>query len=75
MLQLYIGELLLLGLTKVNVDRLQQGMPIVLQIKKEGMKEISIMYGETKVDIIGQLEKSGAEIPDWMWDSVREDPT
>jgi len=69
-----MGDLLLLGITKANVEKLQQGMPILLQIKKDGMKEISIMYGETKIDIIGELEKSGAEIPDWMWDSVRKDP-
>lgn len=75
-MQFYMGELLLIGITKGNLDRLTEGKPIKLNVMgKEQIKTIGIVYGESKPAILEELQKSGMEIPHYIWESARKDPS
>ncbi len=59
------GEFLLIGLSKVNIERLQAGQPIRITRARhgDGVPEgwfIGIMAGESELDMQRQLEKAGA---------------
>jgi hypothetical protein len=76
MMQFYIGDLLLLGITKRNFEKLTENKPIYFEVKsKEPIKNICIMYGDDKVKMLENLQEMGMDIPHWMWESVRENPT
>lgn len=76
MMQFYFGDTLLLGITKRNLNKLMEGKPIQLEVKgKESIKVIGIVYGESKPAILEELQKAGMNIPHWMWDSARNDPS
>ncbi len=48
---------LLFGLSKMNIKKLQEGMPIIIEGKDMGIDDIKIiiMYGETEEDIYEEL--------------------
>lgn len=75
-MQFYMGELLLIGVTKGNINKLMEGKPIKFDVKgKEPIKTVGIVYGESKPAILEELQKSGMNIPHWMWESARKDPS
>lgn len=77
MMQFYMGELLLIGITKGNINRLMEGKPIKFEVKgKEPIRTVGVIYGESKPAILEELEKvMGEKMPHWMWESAREDPS
>jgi hypothetical protein len=75
MMQFYMGDLLLLGITARNLEKLKEGQPIYFEPRgKEKITKIAIMYGEDKTTILKELEKTGMQIPHWMWDSANKSP-
>ena len=76
MLQFYIGNLLMIGITKGNINKLTEGKPIYFEIKgKEPIKKMAIIYGESKISILEELQRTGMQVPHWMWESARNDPS
>lgn len=73
MLQVYIGGMLIVGLTKKNLEKLENHEPIHFDTRTQ-VKDVAIIYGDDKLDILAQLEKSGMVIPDWMRESVMKEP-
>lgn len=58
MLKAIAGDMLILGLSKLNVEKLQEGKPIVFDATDFGFpgKTISIVYGETEAAIKDDLD-------------------
>ena len=73
MLQIQAGDVLIVGITRENVKRLEQGNPILFT-PRWTCKEISIVFGETKPAIIAALEKAGAVFHPEMKASAERDP-
>lgn len=73
MLQMQAGDVLIIGITRENVTRLEQGKPILFTPRWQA-KEISIVFGETKPDIIAQMEQAGAVFHPEMKASAERDP-
>lgn len=73
MLQMQVGDLLVIGITRENVTRLVQGKPMLFT-PRWAAKEISIVFGEDKPAIIAQLEKAGAVFHPEMKASAERDP-
>jgi len=48
---------LIFGLSKVNIEKLQQGLPILINLKDMGLEDrkIVIIYGETEDEIFKDL--------------------
>lgn len=58
------SKLLVLGITKENVERLKQGRPIHVEGAPMGVDtSVVIYYGETARDLIKQLKDAGIELP------------
>lgn len=53
------GRLVLLGLSELNIQKLKEGKPILVNGGDVGIpgKEIVIMYGQTEQDIAKELEQ------------------
>lgn len=68
-------KILILGVSKLNVERLQKDMPIkvllsdINQVDLSCISEIVIMYGETEQTIMDELQKH-ADLP-----PLKIDPT
>jgi len=76
MMQFYMGDMLMLGITKMNLGKLTEGKPIYFEQKgKEPIRRIAIVYGESKIAILEELEKNGMKIPNWIWNAARNDPS
>jgi hypothetical protein len=74
-IQVYAKDILVMGVTRTNVDRLTAGQPIkVAVVEHKRVKTILLVFGETKSDILAGLEKAGMEIPQAMKDSAAADP-
>jgi len=58
MIQAYIDDLLIIGITKGNIDRLMDGKPMLINLVKN-VNKIYVVYGVDKTSIIEQLEKAG----------------
>jgi hypothetical protein len=58
MLKAVAGDMLILGLSKLNVERLQEGKPILFDATDFGFpgKSISIIYGVTEEAIKDDLD-------------------
>lgn len=53
-------HIIFLGLEQGNIDLLKQGKPILIELKEMGMSgEILISFGETKQEIMADLQKAG----------------
>jgi len=75
MLQAYIGEKMVVGVTRGNVTRLaDQNKPLIIKLQKS-VTEIMVVFGETKPDILRQLETAGAEIPNVVRLAAEADPS
>lgn len=73
MLQMQVGDLLVIGITRENVTRLEQGKPMLFA-PRWAAKEISIVFGEDKRAIVAQMEKAGAVFHPEMKASVERNP-
>lgn len=73
MLQIQAGDLLIIGITRENVNRLEQGKPMLFT-PRWACKEISIVFGEDKPAIIAQMERAGAVFHEEMKASAERDP-
>jgi hypothetical protein len=58
MIKATAGNLIILGLERMNIQRLTEGKPIKVDMADLGMpgKQVVIMFGETKEDMIKELE-------------------
>lgn len=76
MMQFYSDNLLLVAVTRGNVENLTSGKPLVIPIvAHKNPREIVVMFGETKPAIIAELERAGVDIPA-VWKAEAEaDPT
>lgn len=67
---------LLFGIDAENVRRIKAGMPILIDLKKMGVKDgaqIIIMYGETLNDIVKDIEEAtGQKLPNPSFDHRTE---
>lgn len=54
------GDTVIFGLSKMNLEKLQEGKPIVFDGATVGLigTRIVIMYGETELHIIHELEET-----------------
>lgn len=54
------GNSLIFGLSKLNIDRLRMGAPIAIDCEELGQPglRILIMYGETELAIIHELDEA-----------------
>jgi hypothetical protein len=58
------GNLLVLGLSELNLARLKEGHPIVAELSVIGMdNRVLIFYGKTELDMAAELEKHGLLLP------------
>lgn len=75
-MQFYLGNMLLVGLTRANVEKLTTDNPIHFRVHdSQHVKEIAIIFGEDKPAILDQLEKNGMQIPLWMRETAMKEPT
>ena len=60
MIKARAGNAIVLGLSKINLDRLKEGKPIAFDGEEIGIphRRIFIMYGETELEIIHELEEA-----------------
>lgn len=73
MLQAYLGDKMIVGITRGNLTKLVDRQPMVIRLVKS-VTEIMVVFGETKPDIVRQLREAGAEIPDVVARAADEDP-
>lgn len=60
----------MLGLSRLNLERLQEGKPILVQLEELGMGrgKIAIFFGETEDQMIEDLKKAGIGMGDNITD-------
>jgi hypothetical protein len=73
MLQAYINERLVVGVTRGNIDRLTAHRPMRIQLVRP-VSEILVVFGETKPDIIAEMEAAGAQFEQAHKDAAARDP-
>lgn len=55
--------MILLGLSKMNVQKLKEQKPIMLQLEEFGIRaSLLILYGETDAAIVEEIKKTGVTI-------------
>lgn len=54
------GNLVIFGLSKLNIERMQEGKPVAFDGAEVGLDgvRIMIMYGETEIAIVHELEEA-----------------
>lgn len=60
MLKASAGDLIIIGLSKMNIDHLQEGRPIVFDLKEVAMDEIKrvfIFAGDTEETMLKDIEQ------------------
>lgn len=58
MVKAKIGDLVVLGLSRTNIERLQRGMPILFEGSEVNLPgRIAIMFGETELAIGAELRQ------------------
>ena len=73
MIQAYQDDLLIVGVTRGNIDRLTAHRPMKIDIMKP-IKQVLIVFGETKPDIIAELESAGAQFENVHKAAAERDP-
>lgn len=66
--------LLVIGLEAGNIERLKRGQPIMFpaeQLAMEGF-DIAIQYGDTKEDMVAEMERHGLMVPQSMKEQIAE---
>lgn len=58
MLQAYFNEVLIVGVTRKNVERLTAHQPIKIDLQR-AVSRVLVVFGETKPAIIAELEANG----------------
>jgi hypothetical protein len=60
MIKARAGNTVIFGLSKMNIERLQEGKPIAIDGAQVGIEGISIliMYGETEIAIVHELQEA-----------------
>jgi hypothetical protein len=54
------GTLLVFGLSKINIQKLQEGKPINIRLSELGLEgEIYIFAGDTEITMLNELEEAG----------------
>ena len=75
MLVLRAGGKVLVGLTRENITRLIAGKPIhFTNTPMPELRDVGIMFGETKIDILKQLEAAGVDVSPAHYAAAEEDP-
>lgn len=74
MIQAWVGDIHIVGLTRKNIERLTSGEPIrVINLRPSA--GTYIVFGETKPAIIAQLEReTGVKFEQAHKDAAAEDP-
>jgi len=76
MMLMFADGKLVIGLTKGNIDRLVALEPATVRGPRPiHVQDIMVIYGDTKLHIMQQLEASGVEFAKAMKDSIAEDPS
>lgn len=73
MLQFYSGDMLIMGVTRENLNRLIAQQPIQIDVQRH-ISRIAIVFGETKPDIVAELVKAGLEVADVHKAAAEADP-
>lgn len=64
MLTMRAGNTLILGLDKINVERLKEGEPIMVPPENTGLiGPVCIIYGDTLQDIVVGMKEAGFTFP------------
>jgi hypothetical protein len=75
MMVMRLGGKIMIGLTRGNIERLTAGDPIQFAGGPVWeLREVAIMFGETKPDILKQLEAAGVEVLDVHRRAAEADP-
>ena len=66
--------LLVIGLEAGNIERLKRGQPIMFPAEQLAMQgfDIAIQYGDTKEDMVAEMEKHGLHVSQAMKDQITE---
>jgi hypothetical protein len=73
MLQAYQDDLLIVGVTRGNINKLTAHQPMKIDIIKP-VSRVLVVFGETKPDIIAELESAGAQFEQAHKDAAERDP-
>jgi hypothetical protein len=73
LLQAYTNELLIVGVTRRNLDWLLARKPLRIEVLHP-VKNVVLVFGETKLDIVAQLEAAGVELEQTHKDAFEADP-
>lgn len=74
MIQAYAGDKMVVGVTRGNIERLTAGRPLMIQLVKS-VEQILVVFGESKLDIIQQLEDAGLEFAESAKAAAEADPS
>lgn len=58
MIQAYAGDLLMIGVTRGNIEKLTAGQPIFVAELHRPVRALVIVFGETKPDVIAAVERA-----------------
>lgn len=74
MLQAYIDDLVVVGITRKNVEKLTAHQPMKIDLRRP-VSQVLVVFGETKPDIIAELEASGGvQFEQAHKDAAQRDP-
>ena len=73
MLQAYQDDLLIVGVTRGNIDRLTAHQPMKIDLIKP-VARVLVVFGDTKPDIIAELESAGMQFEQSHKDAADKDP-
>jgi hypothetical protein len=74
MMHFYAGGLLIVGVTRGNVDRLTAGQPMKFDVVRP-VQTVVVVFGENKPAILEELKKGPFEIPKIIFEEAEKDPT
>jgi hypothetical protein len=73
MLQLYTQKILILGLTPKDIETLERGEPLHMEIHPP-RAQVTVLFGASKPAILNHLEMLGFEIPRDFRAQAEQDP-
>jgi hypothetical protein len=75
-IQFYSGDVVVLGITRANVEKLTSGQPIMVSLASpKRPSKVAIVFGETKLAILADMEKAGMDVPQAVKDAVAQEPS
>jgi hypothetical protein len=78
MLTMFGNGILIIGLTRENITRLTDDKPIAYMPpspRSMPVRRFYILFGETKLELVAQLEAIGVTLPEELKVEVQKDPT